>query len=821
MAIFFPNTTSEVRTLTNLPLINSFTTSFWFQKNASLGDWQYLTLQSEGDGSGEYNGLAWSPAENFGLWNSAGNASAFSVNPNLNEWLYAATTIDAGGTYSGYYWDLDGNVQITSRTETINWQIGISTWGNDTYDEGSETRIAHIKMWDTALTQAELEAERETILAQRNANLIGLWPCFAGATERLRDYSGQNVSLDVLGTISDVDGPPVPWGGKPIIIGRVVAAGQNVTVNQATETDLAQAVTHTRLADVAQATETDTGQAVTPARLKDIAQATETDLAQIIDPARLAAVVQAIEIDTALVVAVPAAIGQATETDLAQLISPARLEAVVQAIETDTAQAITPAELNDVVQAAETDTAQPVTISKELLVNQTGEADLAQPIISPTSIIVVQAGETDLAQPIAGGRGIDVGQSAETDAALSVAGAKIVQLVQAVETDQGRPIGLVTVPSVTELDAWTTVSTVDTVPGSFTVSAGTNRLLVIDAYIRRGVGVDLTGVDYGGEALTQIQTLSTTTGGDLNHTTWYLNDAGIVAATDTNFALTFSGASDGSQFRMHAASYRNVDQTNPVIDSFAASAANDATPTASALNTTENGLVLAAMATNVGSDETPDPTVTWSNMTERLNELATNTLGSIADAPTDGTDFTPSPTNTDSGTSILIAFTLTTQQILGIAAEINESSPVTAVRVVPVGQSLELDTAIAVDAVDTKAVGVAAELDSPFPIRVLRQIAVGQAIEFCDVFPIAIRQPIEVPVQRALETDQGLPIVVAGGAAPPIRDDGAGAGAPGLDLPQMVAAKIRQSQQALDRDDEELLTAIIPVIADSMLRSDQ
>jgi hypothetical protein len=119
-------------------------------------------------------------------------------------------------------------------------------------------------------------------------------------------------------------------------------AGATATVEQAIETDTAQAVTPMRAEPVGQAVETDTAQAITPMRAVAVGQATETDTAQAVAP-------------------VSFTINQAVETDTAQVITPAKAVLVGQAIETDTAQPVTGTNIHIVGQAIETDTAQPVT----------------------------------------------------------------------------------------------------------------------------------------------------------------------------------------------------------------------------------------------------------------------------------------------------------------------------------------------------------------------------------------------------------------------------------------------------------------------------
>jgi hypothetical protein len=87
---------------------------------------------------------------------------------------------------------------------------GFATVNADPYDG----RIAGIKLWNAALTLAEIQAEQWTIRPRRYANLVRWLPCLNGATERLKDYAGV-LNATAGGTLTDEDMPPVAWGAMP------------------------------------------------------------------------------------------------------------------------------------------------------------------------------------------------------------------------------------------------------------------------------------------------------------------------------------------------------------------------------------------------------------------------------------------------------------------------------------------------------------------------------------------------------------------------------------------------------------------------------
>lgn len=203
------------------------------------------------------------------------------------------------------------------------------------------------------------------------------------------------------------------------------AAGQTVTVNQALETDLAQAITRLKANTLGQSTETDLAQAITRRKTLAIGQALETDLAQAVTHAKAKLLGQATETDTAQAVAhaKTKALGQATETDLAQAITVSgnKIIAVGQVTETDVAQSLTARKAKQLGQTTETDTAQAVAHAKTKAIGQATETDLAQAITHAKTKGLGLALEIDLGQPIAlAPKRRLVAQALETDLAQAV-----------------------------------------------------------------------------------------------------------------------------------------------------------------------------------------------------------------------------------------------------------------------------------------------------------------------------------------------------------------------------------------------------------------
>jgi hypothetical protein len=180
-----------------------------------------------------------------------------------------------------------------------------------------------------------------------------------------------------------------------------------------------------------------------------------------------------------------------------------------------------------------------------------------------------------------------------------------------------------------QVGAWTTGLT-------HTVSAGNDRLLVLAITVSNNSGdIPLNTVTYGGRPLTRVNGIAAGTTKTVRSELWYLNEAGIAAATGTTFVATYTGGTP-SLTQYSAATFRNVDQAAPVLAS-SVNAVNAATPNPlpTSVSVTADGMaVAAAMVGNNGS-------FTWNNgWTEGTDQSSGAGNGSAADHPAaaNGTD---------------------------------------------------------------------------------------------------------------------------------------------------------------------------------------
>ena len=123
----------------------------------------------------------------------------------------------------------------------------------------------------------------------------------------------------------------------------------------------------------------------------------------------------------------------------------------------------------------------------------------------------------------------------------------------------------------------------------FTVSTGSDRMLVVAISSTQTATIAQTAsVSYGGQALTKK--ITDETGVNRQHTwLFYLNEAGIQAAADSNLTVTITGGT-GRMNDVFAAVFTGVDQT--------ASPIRDAKNYTSGTSTTTNPVFASALTVN-------------------------------------------------------------------------------------------------------------------------------------------------------------------------------------------------------------------------------
>jgi len=172
---------------------------------------------------------------------------------------------------------------------------------------------------------------------------------------------------------------------------------------------------------------------------------------------------------------------------------------------------------------------------------------------------------------------------------------------------------------VARIGSWSMATRVTTLTHSN--GAGTNRIMIVVTSGEDNSNTrTVTGIDYGGEALTKAE--------DLYYGTyqfeeiWYLLEAEIASASNTTITVTYSFPPNNLLKMIHAGTYENVDQTTPMVDEDSDFTLTDTPNPLTDVDIVEaNGNALVAAANN----STPT-TVTWNSpMTEQTDSGAGDT----------------------------------------------------------------------------------------------------------------------------------------------------------------------------------------------------
>ncbi len=136
---------------------------------------------------------------------------------------------------------------------------------------------------------------------------------------------------------------------------------------------------------------------------------------------------------------------------------------------------------------------------------------------------------------------------------------------------------------------------------------GSDRLLVFVAGMENDGDRDMTAVSYGSVAMTQANEQVICSGFCARNEVWYLDEAGIQAATGSSFVPTWSGTASSFEAIYSAVTLRNVDQATPIgdISSAGTTTANPIQVTA-ALNVTNGDMVLTGATSGNAGSYTPD-----------------------------------------------------------------------------------------------------------------------------------------------------------------------------------------------------------------------
>ena len=142
--------------------------------------------------------------------------SATFTNPSAGQWFFWAL-VGRPTSHLGYLFRLGsdtafqvGDVGDTTDPGVLDWADLLDLGGSDYWEGG---RVAHVKMWNASLSEAELYRELWSARPRRLSDLV----CWSPLISDYKDYSGSGAwTLSGSGTYAD--GPPVGWGAAPLFV---------------------------------------------------------------------------------------------------------------------------------------------------------------------------------------------------------------------------------------------------------------------------------------------------------------------------------------------------------------------------------------------------------------------------------------------------------------------------------------------------------------------------------------------------------------------------------------------------------------------------
>ncbi|MDO8539236.1 MAG: FG-GAP-like repeat-containing protein, partial [Opitutaceae bacterium] len=168
-AVFDAIETANAVTLEAWIYIRSWPQGYFliFDKYEQTGDWGWAFAIQNGGGG-------------ISFWNGANTRATSDVTPSLNIWHHVAVVYDHAAGASAVRFYLDGALIATKaspgallNTDGEPAYIGFSPGGGDEYSNGP---ISEIRLWNRALTTAEIQANYAAAnLAGSETNLVGLW----------------------------------------------------------------------------------------------------------------------------------------------------------------------------------------------------------------------------------------------------------------------------------------------------------------------------------------------------------------------------------------------------------------------------------------------------------------------------------------------------------------------------------------------------------------------------------------------------------------------------------------------------------------------
>lgn len=222
---------------TSLPSQTAFTMAGFCKRVTNRGTFENVCgLENASSSAGNYQELIFS-GSTFYMWTGNNGGVAFGAAPSDGEWFFFAIVCSGTGANqcNGYWCTLAATTLNSALNQNNSMTPAFMVLGSSSYDEWLDGNFAGVKVWDAALTEAELLLEVKSLRAVRRENLHLETPQIAMTIgDNVTDFSGNGRDWTHGGTLVVEQGPPVSWDSQKHVNPTVTASGTTVTPSAVT-----------------------------------------------------------------------------------------------------------------------------------------------------------------------------------------------------------------------------------------------------------------------------------------------------------------------------------------------------------------------------------------------------------------------------------------------------------------------------------------------------------------------------------------------------------------------------------------------------------